>query len=200
MYTVTFVYNNGEENQIISVERGKTISQPSKPQKDNYEFEYWCTDSSLKNKFDFSEGIYGNIALFAKYRSLLCTITFVNNNGSSNFSVSVLEGNTVSKPNNPIKENYLFDCWCTDSSLTNEYDFSKYPYNDNTKKVKPKIKPINSNKINLYDFIPITFLFIIIILLVEIIINIYSYIFRHFSLHKFFYRSFFYFININKML
>lgn len=60
------------------------------------------------------------------------TVTFVNNNGTQNDSIQVKRGNTVSKPTNPKKTNYMFDNWYTDINLTNEYDFSKSVKSDIT--------------------------------------------------------------------
>ncbi len=53
------------------------------------------------------------------------TVTFVYNNGQSNTTKTVQNGKTVSKPDNPTKENYIFSMWCLDPDLKNEYDFSK---------------------------------------------------------------------------
>ena len=58
------------------------------------------------------------------------TVTFVSNNNESDFLTYVEEGERVERPINPSKENYIFDCWCTDKSLIYEYDFSSPVYND----------------------------------------------------------------------
>ncbi len=51
-------------------------------------------------------------------------VTFVLNNGSGSIIKTVKNGETVSKPTNPVKENYIFNMWCLDPTLTIEYDFS----------------------------------------------------------------------------
>lgn len=51
-------------------------------------------------------------------------VTFDTNGGSSMESVKVMANKTLSKPDEPIKEGYVFDGWYTDKELTSEYDFS----------------------------------------------------------------------------
>lgn len=54
------------------------------------------------------------------------SVHFVLNNGSANVTISVVDGTDTleGKPSNPSKEGFIFDCWCSDSDLTTEYDFS----------------------------------------------------------------------------
>lgn len=53
------------------------------------------------------------------------TVKLVFNNGSSNKTIKVKSGKTISEPISPVKKNCIFSCWCTDETLTNKYDFSK---------------------------------------------------------------------------
>lgn len=57
--------------------------------------------------------------------SIKYTITFKDYNSDVYETKTVKKGQTVSKPSNPTRENYVFSMWCTDSTLNNEYDFSK---------------------------------------------------------------------------
>lgn len=66
-YRVTFVYNNGEANRIISVKKGQTIQTPNDPQKDKYLFKGWYTDKSLTSRYDFSKSIYSDFTIYAAY-------------------------------------------------------------------------------------------------------------------------------------
>ena len=59
-------------------------------------------------------------------------VTLVNNNNTPNVMFVSNFGKPISKPSNPTKEGYIFDCWCTDKELTNEYDFSKKIKNNTT--------------------------------------------------------------------
>lgn len=56
---------------------------------------------------------------------------YFNTNGGSNIDTQiVLENNTISKPNDPIKDGYIFDGWYIDSTFNNKYDFNTI-INDN---------------------------------------------------------------------
>lgn len=65
--TVTFVLNNGEQNQVVTLERGQTVTQPTNPSKQNYYFVGWYTTSYFTTKFDFTRPITRNTTLYAKY-------------------------------------------------------------------------------------------------------------------------------------
>ncbi len=66
--TVILVYNNGKSNSTVTVEKGKTIPTPSDPQKNNYIFSGWYTNSSLSVKYDFSQAVNSNLTLYAGYQ------------------------------------------------------------------------------------------------------------------------------------
>ena len=52
-------------------------------------------------------------------------VSFVYNNGEGVSIVPVKDGQTVSTPQDPQKENYIFRGWYTEPSLVYKYDFSK---------------------------------------------------------------------------
>ncbi len=52
-------------------------------------------------------------------------VTFVSNNGASDIIVPIEAGKTVPTPTDPLKTNYLFRGWYTDSTLTQRYDFAQ---------------------------------------------------------------------------
>jgi len=52
-------------------------------------------------------------------------VHFIFNNGEDPYTISILSGTDyLVKPDNPTKEGFIFDCWCNDEDLTEEYDFS----------------------------------------------------------------------------
>jgi len=51
-------------------------------------------------------------------------VSFESNGGSSVSSVTVVSGEKVNKPSDPVYEGFVFDGWYTDSALTLEYDFN----------------------------------------------------------------------------
>lgn len=64
---VTFVYNNGQRNTTVRVEKGDTVSRPSNPLKDKYIFDDWYKNYDSENGFDFSTPVMSDFALSAHY-------------------------------------------------------------------------------------------------------------------------------------
>ncbi len=58
------------------------------------------------------------------------TITFDSKGGSSVASQTVKDGETVTKPTNPTKENYKFVEWCEDTACVTPFDFSTAIHSD----------------------------------------------------------------------
>ena len=52
------------------------------------------------------------------------TITFEPNGGTEVDGTTVVYGGTVTRPTNPTRTGYTFDCWCSDIRLTTEFNFS----------------------------------------------------------------------------
>lgn len=55
------------------------------------------------------------------------TVTFETNGGGETASLSLLPGDAVQRPEDPSREHYTFDCWCSDAALQNEYTFGTMP-------------------------------------------------------------------------
>ncbi len=123
LHQVKYVYNNGSDNKAEAIKTGTKINEPTSPVKSGYSFEGWYIDKNLTQKYDFSKTVNGDITLYAKYIKNL-TITWVYNNGSTNKIETVKTGSKISKPQNPTKNNYIFEKWCTDKALTKEFDFN----------------------------------------------------------------------------
>lgn len=51
-------------------------------------------------------------------------VSFESNGGSSVTSQSVEEGGYATEPTDPTRENYIFDGWYSDSSLSAEWSFT----------------------------------------------------------------------------
>lgn len=52
-----------------------------------------------------------------------CTVTFASNGGSEVESQTVVYGETVARPEDPIREGYTLECWCRDLDLQEPWDF-----------------------------------------------------------------------------
>ncbi len=64
--------------------------------------------------------------------SLTYTITFVSNGGTDIESLSVLHGNSISEPVEPIKDGYVFCGWYSDDEFTSKYTFGSPVYGNTT--------------------------------------------------------------------
>ena len=120
---VRFNSLGGSNVPIQYVKTGEKATEPAIPKREGYAFNYWCTDSTLTNEFDFNTPINNNIVLYAKW-GLMCLVKFVSNGGSDVEEQTVSIGGKVIYPITPTKENYEFSAWCTDSDLTEVFDFS----------------------------------------------------------------------------
>lgn len=72
-YTVTFVYDNGQENYTAKVEEGKQVVKPQDPTKAGFEFDGWfvTTDGATADSaYDFEAAVTGDLTLTAKYHEI----------------------------------------------------------------------------------------------------------------------------------
>ncbi len=125
--TVVFMAN-GEVLDTKYCKMNGTVTAPEAPELEGYVFEGWDVD--------FSE-VKENLTVTAIYREVEATentytVTFETNGGSEIAPVEVKEGNTLSIPENPTKENYEFDGWYLDEELTERYDWDKAVVGDMT--------------------------------------------------------------------
>ena len=135
-YTVEFVFNNGSESEIVTVEKGQKVEAPENPFKPSdeqytYFFEGWYTSIFYLTEFDFDKPINGNTKVYAKWdkEERQYTATFIFNNGTPVMTQTLSYGDTVSKPTDPVKESdsdyrYTFAGWFSDTDPYNPYNFS----------------------------------------------------------------------------
>ena len=81
------------------------------------------------NKATFENDDY---SIFIMYYGWYYEITFDSNGGSTVAGQLVHEGDTVTKPADPTKTDFVFEHWCSDPGLTTEYNFSTPVYADMT--------------------------------------------------------------------
>jgi uncharacterized repeat protein (TIGR02543 family) len=136
-YTVAFNVNGGD-NPIpsLSIADSDAVSKPAPdPQKTGYSFEGWYTDNAIfSSAWNFSANrITQDTTLYAKWTIKTYTVTFVINNDSSFTSQPIAYGNTVKRPEDPAKMDYVFGGWYRDSStFSSKWDFSSDVIAQNT--------------------------------------------------------------------
>ena len=120
-FTVTFV-DGTLTLSTASVTYGEKVTKPSDPVKDGYRFDNWYADSSFNTIFDFANTeIKKETTIYAKF-SQKFNVAFVD--GTETLStVTVVDGEKVTKPSDPVKAGYRFDGWYEDAEFDHPFDF-----------------------------------------------------------------------------
>ncbi|MBQ3824749.1 MAG: InlB B-repeat-containing protein, partial [Spirochaetaceae bacterium] len=129
-FRVYFNSNGGSnvESQLIAY--CKSATKPDDPIREYYTFAGWYSDSTLETEYDFDSEITASIVLYAKWILAVAEVRF-NSLGGSNVPIQYVKtGEKATEPAIPKREGYAFNYWCTDSTLTNEFDFNT-PINNN---------------------------------------------------------------------
>ena len=85
-------------------------------------------DKELTKKASEGSTITSNIILYASWTKKEAikteyTVSFNTNGGSSISNVKVIEGNKLTKPADPVKENAIFKGWYLDDTYNEPFDF-----------------------------------------------------------------------------
>ena len=121
--TITFNSKNGSSVASQDVAIGEKITIPTAPTRKGYIFKEWCTDYAATQAYDFDTAVTGDMTLYAAWTTV-AVVTFNSNGGSDVAEQTVKIGEKAIYPITPTRENYTFSCWCTDSELTNVFDFN----------------------------------------------------------------------------
>ena len=127
-FTVSFETNGGGTIDSVPVEKGKTVTKPVDPTKENYTFEGWFSDEALTLPFNFETLITQDITLYAKWEAVIVvekfTVSFKTNGGSEIAPMIVELGSVIERPIDPIKVGHTFENYYSDADLTTVYDFT----------------------------------------------------------------------------
>ena len=112
-YTVIFDSAGGSDVPEQKVQYGSKATEPADPTKSSYRFEGWLLNGA---PYDFDTPVTGNITLVADWSYVQppvtrYTVTFDPDNGEGTFTSTVVAGNAVSKPADPVREGYTFAGW-----------------------------------------------------------------------------------------
>lgn len=120
-YTIKFDSKGGSNVSSQTITKGNKVKKPSDPTREGYTFAGWTLNG--KN-YDFNSKVTSNITLVANWKEIKknsYTVTFDSNGGSKVDSKTVVEGEKVTKPNDPIRSGYTFEGWTLNG---NTYDFN----------------------------------------------------------------------------
>ncbi|QMS85143.1 InlB B-repeat-containing protein [Candidatus Xianfuyuplasma coldseepsis] len=115
-FTVTFETDGGTDIGPISVTDGRSVAEPTVPQKEGYTFEGWFTDSTLNSSYDFSNAVVGDLTLHAKWVANVVyhVVTFVNVDETVIDTQTLEQGTEIVFPDNPVQSGCTFDGWILD--------------------------------------------------------------------------------------
>ena len=117
-YTVTFDSDGGTAVSSQEIEEGNFAQKPDTPIKEDYDFIDWYIGETL---FDFFTPITSDITLKAKWDKKTFTVIFDSDGGSEVTSQVIEIKSTVTKPEDPTKDECDFLGWYISDSL---FDFS----------------------------------------------------------------------------
>lgn len=125
-YTVKFLdSNNNEITTSQTVDYNNVANKPNNPVMNGYTFDNWYADANYTTVFNFNSKITSNTNVYAKFTINKYTVNFLDsNNNEVATSQTVDYNNTITKPSDPVKENYSFDGWYTDLEFTDKFDFN----------------------------------------------------------------------------
>ena len=120
-YTLTIVYDNGEENYVQVLKYGETIDVET-PEKEGFTFAGW--EPELPETMPAND-----LTVKAKWSALpVYQVSFDSTGGSSVQTQNVIEGQKATRPADPTKQGYKFAGWFLDLSDVVPYDFDAGVY------------------------------------------------------------------------
>lgn len=112
IYTVLFD-SLSDDDYKVEVKEGETIKEVPIPEKEGYQFLYWCYHNK---EFDFSTPIKSNMVMVAKYQKIdhekeVVIVSFDSDGGSKIDNQEIEVGSQALEPKEPVKEGYRFMGW-----------------------------------------------------------------------------------------
>ena len=127
-YTLTFETNGGTPIQAIQFKKGNSVTVPTTT-KEYFTFSGWYADETLTTPFEqFNKMPDEDVTVYAKWTAGESgKIVFEANGGILSVKeLTGVVGQSVSEPEAPTKEGYVFAGWYRDAELTNLYVFGTF--------------------------------------------------------------------------
>ena len=123
-YTISFDTAGGTQIAAQTYRPDSFIKAPEEPEREGYAFGGWYKDRALTREFIFTANTMPaqDITVYAKWIKLY-TLTFSTDGGTQTEPVTVTEGQTVSAPEDPEKDGYVFDGWFADAECLQPFVF-----------------------------------------------------------------------------
>ena len=106
---ITFRYNNGQADTVVSVYINEFLERPEVPVKEGYTFIGWYTDDTYTTAWNFEvDRVAHEMTLYAGWARSTYTVTFVIGGGLDNLVVTASAGSLLTSPASPVKTGYVF--------------------------------------------------------------------------------------------
>ena len=127
-YTITFIKNNGEQNEVVTYNFGEKVSEIT-PINEGYTFGKWYESETFAgDPYVFGTMPARNVTLYAKWTINPYTLTLVKNNGEANVEVIYDFDEQMNVPSVPNKEGHTFAGWYENQNFEGEqYAFGTMP-------------------------------------------------------------------------
>ncbi|MBQ4310905.1 MAG: InlB B-repeat-containing protein [Oscillospiraceae bacterium] len=131
-HTVSFYTNGGDYVAPMTVSDGGYIRQFPSCYRNGYRFDGWYYDSSFTRRAQDTAPVYSDTTLYAKWVSNAYTVTFDTNGGDYVASMTVNEGECISRFPTCYRSGYTFEGWYYDSSFTRRAQDTAPVYSNTT--------------------------------------------------------------------
>jgi uncharacterized repeat protein (TIGR02543 family) len=117
---ITFNYNDNSSRPYYAyTEKNSSVTEPTTPTREGYQFEGWYTAQEGGTKVDFSSTFDSDVTLYAQWSAKSYSITFDYNYENSTPLVNTyLYGDTVKEPDEPTWDGGVFYYWQTSADGT----------------------------------------------------------------------------------
>jgi uncharacterized repeat protein (TIGR02543 family) len=127
LYTVTFATYGGSSVDRQVVVQNDVVREPAAPVRAGYAFEDWYADDDLTQLWSFTTFVTRHLTLHAKWRRATATVSFASRGGSAVSPRTVLLGDTLARPGNPVKVGATFGGWYSDTLFAQPWSFPSMP-------------------------------------------------------------------------
>lgn len=112
-----------EPGNSVEVAWGEPVEEPVATA-NGYEVVGWYTEPTFEHLYDFSQPVYEDLNLYAKWGTKHYTVNFWDGEDLL-YSQQVAHGSRIERPSDPQKEEFLFVGWYTNPELTEVFSFIK---------------------------------------------------------------------------
>jgi len=126
-YTIEFETNGATSLSDLTIQENTAIPHLEQPKRLGFRFDGWYTDPNFNVPFNRFSQIKNDMTLYANWIEENYMIVFDSRGGTSISPITRKYNQSVSAPNEPTREGYVFDQWYTDLNFDNRFTFDTMP-------------------------------------------------------------------------